>query len=205
MPIITALKPQKNKKRVNVYLDGKFSFGIDLDNLVKFRLKVEKQISENKVNEIVKEAELQKVFGKLIRFATLRPRSKREITTWFKKHKIYKGIQDVLINKLKRLKLIDDQKFAQWWVEQRMSFRPKSLRVLKLELREKGIDRSAIEDALSEVNIDEDKIAKELLEKKKYRWEKLPKLERKKKMSEFLARRGFGWSVIKEIVRNNQN
>ena len=46
MPTITSIKPQRNQKRVNIYLDGKFGFGIDLENLVTLRLRVEQELTE---------------------------------------------------------------------------------------------------------------------------------------------------------------
>jgi regulatory protein len=79
MPQVSDIKPQKNKKRVNIYLDGKFAFGIDLDNLVKLDLKVEQELSDEEVADIIKKAEFQKTLDKLLRFATLRPRSEKEI------------------------------------------------------------------------------------------------------------------------------
>jgi len=202
VPIITALKPQKSKKRVNIYLDGKFSFGIDLENFLRLGLKVEQRLSEKRIKEIIKKAEFQKISDKLIRFATLRPRSKREINDWFRKHKVYQGLHEELFDKLKRLDLIDDAKFAIWWVEQRNSFRPRGKRALEAELRQKGIEKDFIIKALDKVKIDEVKIAKELLRKKKYRWEKLDKFEAKKKMTGFLARKGFGWNIIKKVIND---
>ena len=200
MPIITKIKSQKNKKRVNIYLDNKFAFGLDLGNFMKLGLKVEQELSEKKVSEILKKAEFQKTLDKLLRFATLRPRSEKEINIWLRKYKVHQSIIPDLFNKLKRLKLLDDKKFAKWWVEQRMNFRPKSKRIINYELRSKGISKNIIEDVLSEVKIDEGKIAKEMLTKKIYKWEKLPKFEARKKMREFLARKGFGWSVIKDTI-----
>lgn len=201
MPIITAIKPQKNKKRVNVYLDGKFGFGIDLENLMKLALKVEQELTEKEIEEIVRKAEFQKTYDKLVRFATLRPRSEKEVNLWLRKHKVHKSLHKELFNKLKRLELLDDKKFAQWWIEQRTTFRPRGKRALFAELRQKGIDRDLIKEILDEVEIDEEKIARQLLEKKRYKWEKLPKFEAKKKMSEFLARKGFGWEIIKQAIK----
>lgn len=200
MPIITAIKPQKNRKRVNIHLDGRFGFGIDLENFVKLGLKVEQELTDKEIGEIVKKAQFQKTYDKLVRFATLRPRSEKEIGDWFKKHRVYKSLQKGLFNRLKRLELIDDRKFVQWWVEQRTAFRPRGKRALSAELRQKGIGRELINEVLDETKIDEGKIARELLEKKRYKWEKLGRLEARKKMSEFLARKGFGWAKIKEAI-----
>jgi regulatory protein len=199
--IITDLRPQKNKKRVNVYLDGRFSFGIDLENLVRLDLKIEQEYSEKEIKEIVKKAEFQKTYDKLVRYSTLRPRSKREVEMWLRKYKVHESLHDELFNKLKRLELLDDTEFAKWWVDQRITFRPRGKRALMAELRQKGIDRYIIDEVLSTAEVDEKKMAKKLLERKKYKWEKLGKLEARKKKSEFLARKGFGWEIIKQLVK----
>ncbi len=200
MPIITKIKSQKNKKRVNIYLDDKFGFGLGLENFVRLGLKVGRELTKTEIKEILKKAEFQKTLDKLLRFATLRPRSEKEINIWLRKYKVHQSIISDLFNKLKRLKLLDDKKFAEWWVEQRMNFRPKSKRIINYELRSKGINKNIIEDVLSEVKIDEVKIAKEMLAKKIYKWEKLPKFEARKKMGEFLGRKGFGWDTIKKVT-----
>ena len=202
MPIITSIKPQKNKKRVNVYLDNKFGFGLDLETFVKLDLKVEQELTDEQVGKIVKEAEFQKVYDKLLRFSTLRPRSEKELKDWLKKHKVHLSIHENLYSRLKRLDLLNDNKFAQWWVEQRMEFSPRGKRALIAELRQKGINRDLIIQLVNESVSQgyEEKTARKLLQKKKYKWERLQKLEAKKKMSDFLARKGFGWEVIKNAI-----
>lgn len=200
MAVITSMKPQRNQKRVNVYLDGKFGFGLDLENFVKLGLKVEQELSDSDVEKIVKKAEFQKTLDKLLRFATLRPRSEKEIRAWFKKHKVHESLHKGLFKRLARLDLIGDEKFAKWWVEQRLGFRPKSKRILKYELKNKGIKDELIDTVLSEVIIDEVKIAKGLVDKKKYRWKNLNDFDRKKKMATYLSGKGFGWEIIEKIL-----
>ena len=192
---------------MNVYLDGKFGFGIDLDSLVIFDLRVGKRMSQKRIDEVVRKAEFQKTYDKLLQYSTTRPRSEKEINDWLKR-KIGKDLNEELYNKqslrlrqrLKRLELIDDEKFARWWIEQRNAFRPRSKRVLVQELRLKGIDKYIIENALSEYEINEDVIAKSLYDRNKYKWERLPEFERKQKASAYLARKGFGWDVIKKVI-----
>lgn len=200
MPTVTSIKPQKNGKRLNIYLDGKFSFGIDLGNFVKTGLKVDQELSEEKIKEIVKKAEFQKTLDKLLRFATLRPRSQKEINNWLKKKKVHESLHEELFIRLKRLELIDDKKFARWWVDQRMNFRPKSKRILYQELRNKGIKKETAREVLGGIKIDEEKIAKELLEKKMYRWKNLEPHQARQKMSGYLAGKGFGWDTINSVV-----
>ena len=200
MLVITAIKPQKSKKRVNIYLDGKFGFGLDLENFIKLNLKVEQELSEVEIEEIVKKAEYQKMFQKITMFAALRPRSEKEIRDWLKRKKVHDSLANDLFSQLKRLELVDDNKFSKWWIEQRATFRPRSKRMLRYELGGKGVGKDIIDNAMSETNIDEAQIARQLVDKKKYRWEKLDKQEAKKKKAEFLGRKGFSWNVIREVV-----
>jgi regulatory protein len=200
VPIITAIKPQRIQKRVNVYLDGKFGFGIDLENFLKLKLKIEQELSENEIEQIVKKAEFQRVLDNLLRFAALRPRSEKEINDWLVRKKVHESIYKELFNRLNRLDLLDDKKFAIWWVEQRNAFKPKPKIILSNELRIKGIEKEIIEEVLAKSEIDEEKVARDLLEKRSYKWSKLPKYEAKQKMSEFLARKGFDWDVIRKLI-----
>lgn len=200
--IITSIKPQRNGKRVNVYLDSRFGFGIDLDNLVKLGIKVEKEFSEEEIAKIVKKAELAATYDKLLRFASLRPRSEKEVRDWLKRKKVHQSLHKELFNRLKHLELVDDEKFAKWWVEQRQAFRPKSLRIMNYELRIKGIKKDTIEKVLGETKIDEEKIAKELLEKKAYKWKGLAGREARKKKTQYLVGKGFSWEVIEKILIN---
>jgi len=201
MPIITSIKPQRNGRRVNIYLDGKFGFGIDLENFVKLGLKVEQELSDRKIEEIVKRAEFQKTLDKLLRFATLRPRSEKEIKDWLKRKKVHESLNKDLFIRLKRLDLTDDEKFARWWVEQRRLFKPRGKRALEMELRVKGIKKEVISQVLSDSKVDEEKVARELLDKKAYKWKNLPGREAQQKMGQFLARKGFGWEAIEKVLK----
>jgi regulatory protein len=201
VPTITSIKQQKQKARVNVYLDDKFGFGIDLDNFVILNLKVGQELTEEEVEKVVRKAEFQKTLDKLLRFAMVRPRSEKEFTDYFRRKKVHESMWEELLSKLKHFELLDDRKFASWWVEQRQNFRPKSARVLKLELTQKGVIREIIEDVLGETKIDEAKMAKELLERKAYKWKNLEPRIAKQKMTQYLAGKGFGWDIIEKVVK----
>lgn len=202
--IITSIKQQKNKNRVNVYLDDKFGFGIDLDNFVLLNLRINQELTQEEIEKIVRKAEFQKSLDKVLRFATVRPRSEKEIRDYFKRKKYHISIYDSLLEKLKHFELLDDFKFAKWWVDQRLQFRAKSKRVLQIELRQKGITKEIIDEVLEGTIIDEEKMAKELLEKKMYKWDKLEPRVAKQKMSQYLAGKGFGWNVISRVTGTSE-
>jgi len=190
--IITGIKPQKNGKRVNIYLDNKFGFGIDLENYVVLGLKVGQEYSQEKIEEIIKKAEFQKTLDKLLRFATLRPRSEKEITDYLKRKEVHESLTEELFNRLKRLDLVNDEVFAKWWVEQRLQFKSKSKRELEFELRNKGIGKEIISEVLAESGVDDLKAAQKLLDR-------YPSKTRQQKI-DYLARKGFAWEVIDRLL-----
>ena len=200
MPEITSIKPQKNGKRVNIYLDNKFGFGIDLENFVVLGLKEGSNYSEEEIDEIIKKAQFQKTLDKLLRFATFRPRSEKEIRDWLKRKEVHKSLNGELFQKLKRLDLLSDEKFTRWWIDQRLSFKPRGKKALKYELFQKGIDKGIVNKVLEDSKVDEVKIAKNLLEKNDYKWKKYKGAEAKQKKSQFLVRKGVSWDSIRKLI-----
>ena len=200
MPEVTLLKPQKNGKRVNVYLDGVFSFGIDLDNLVLSHIKIGTILTDEEVEKIVRKAEFQKTLDKLLKFAMLRPRSEKEINDYLKRKKVHESMWKDLFEKLQHFELLDDAKFAKWWVDQRLAFKKISAKVLKLELFKKGIDKEIVNNILEETPIDEEKMARELLDRRAYKWEGLDERTAKQKKFQYLAGKGFDFEVVEKIL-----
>ena len=102
---------------------------------------------------------------------------------------------------LNGLELLDDVAFAQYWIEQRETFRPRSRYALGQELRQKGISREIVAAALEEV--DETAAARRAAEKQANRWAGLPEDVFKEKMAGFLQRRGFSYDIIREILEES--
>lgn len=198
MPIITALKAQKNKKRVNVYLDNKFSFGLDLENILSNSLKIGKVLTEEQISDIVKKGEFTKTYDKVLNYISVRPRSEKEVMDWFRRKKVHHSIQADIIAKLKRLKFLDDSEFAKWWVDQRITFKGKPLKIVKIELLQKGISRDILEKILAETVVDEKELIMRQLRKIEGKWQGMDTSERKQKITQYLQRKGFTWETIKD-------
>jgi regulatory protein len=207
MAEITKIKAQKNKKRVNIYLDGKFAFPLDADNFLKAGLKVGQKLTQKQVDDLVFKNKFQKLLDKVLRLISRRPRSEKEIRDYLKKKwykrpaaagKLYQNLEEKVIKKLKKQGYLDDQEFARWWVEQRSTFRPRGKFGLTMELRQKGIDKTIIEKAINKV--DELSLATKLAQKKLKVYKNLPREEFWQKMSAYLARRGFSWKTIKKVL-----
>lgn len=203
MPIITSIKAQKNQKRVNIYLDNSFGFGLDLENFIRIGLRVNQRLTENEAKEIIRISELQKSFDKTLRFVMTRPRSLKEVKDYFKRKEIDSSLHKNILERIEKLELLDDQKFAKWWVDQRLEFKHKSKKDITFELRQKGIDTNIIKNVLDDSEIDELKIAKELIVKKNYKWDRYGESERRQKITQYLAGKGFSWDIISQAVDIN--
>jgi regulatory protein len=197
MAKVTGLKVQKrNKDRVNVYLDGEFAFG--LSRIVAAWLQTGQELSDEKIAELQAQDSVEIALQRALNYLSYRPRSEKEVRQNLKKHKHNQVVIDEIIERLVRGKLVDDENFAGLWVENRSEFRPRGSRLLRSELRQKGISDQIIEDTLTD--LDETSLALKAARKKARRYRELERDEFKKKMYGFLARRGFHYGVISEVV-----
>lgn len=153
-----------------------------------------------------------------LRFISLRPRSEYEFIQFLQKTIKRKNMvvsEDILpriLSRTKELGYLDDKKFVTWWIEQRDTHKPKSFRVLKRELQQKGIDSALIEEiqttlARNDTGHSELERARSAVRNKLRLWEHLPFIERKKKLFGFLGSRGFSheisYTLVDELLRKD--
>lgn len=212
MSKITQIEPQKKTPhRFNIFLDGQFAFGADEDLIVEYRLTIGKEIDASFLEKLLYEAEVGKLMQRMYGLFSIRQRSEKEVRDYFRiknqeakikeKEQISDLTIDLVIKKLKQKELLNDKAFAKAWVEGRRRSKNKGSIALKYELMAKGIDRIIINELLTEESPeDEKKLAEQALDKKIISWKNLEKVEFRKKSYAFLARRGFGFDVISEIV-----
>ncbi|MBI2420743.1 MAG: RecX family transcriptional regulator, partial [Candidatus Levybacteria bacterium] len=140
-------------------------------------------------------------FNSSLRFLSFRPRSEKEITDYLLKKKLSPEIIEKIKIKLSEYNLIDDKDFAQWWIEQRLRNKQRALRVIKMELRNKGITREVIENALSTFSISPDtESINKLIEKKLKRLDN-PTEEDIKKLYQSLVRKGFNFDDVSKKIK----
>lgn len=214
MAKITSVEPQKNPRRFSIFLDGEFAFGADEDLVVEYRLVFGKEISQVLLEKLVSETEIGKLMGRMYKLFNIRPRSEKEVRDYFHKRNQQLKIKDkeitsalvvdLLVDKLKQKDLLNDKEFAKIWIESRRRSRKKGMIALKQELFQKGVDKDIIEEVyrLQVTGYSEQKVAEEALSKRVERWKNLPAVEIRKKAYGFLTRRGFEYSIIKEVVEN---
>lgn len=197
MKKITALEAQKkNPNRVNIHLDGEFAFA--LARITAAWLKVGDSLSDEKIAQLQGEDERERALQQALLLLSYRARSEKEIRQNLKKHEYSEAAIEHTLTRLRENRLANDNEFAQAWVENRSTFRPRSRRALTMELRQKGIDEETVKEAVS--GVDEEALAYETARKRAPRLTVLEWGEFRKKLSEYLARRGFPYPVVTSVV-----
>jgi len=197
MKKITAIQVQKRTpNRVNIHLDGEFAFG--LARIVAAWLRVGQELNEEKIEQLQAEDARERAFQQAMLFLSYRARSESEIRQNLRKHKIPEPVIEQTLDRLRQDGLANDNQFAQAWVENRSAFRPRSRRMMAMELRQKGLTDEAVSSAIA--HVDDEALAYEAAQKKVARYKGLEWNEFRKKLSDFLARRGFSYSVVAPVV-----
>ena len=205
MSRITQLKAQKNRKWVNIFLDGAYFTSLELITVTKLGLKVAMDISQSDLNQLLRKHHDEKLLFRAMNFLSLRPRSEKEVTSYLQKKwtpklskEDYRKRVRGVVEKLKKENLLNDSEFANWWVEQRLTFRPKGKIALRKELQQKGIGNDIINEVLA--SLDEVEAAKRVAEKKSRMFKGQSSMQARRKLVAFLQRRGFSWDTIRQIV-----
>lgn len=108
---------------------------------------------------------------------------------------------DKVIARMGELGYVDDGKFAEWWIDQRTAFKPKGNRLIKMELKAKGVPEEVIASALAPRGSESLlTAARQAVARKLPLWAKLPILARKKKLYDYLGRRGFDGETIAKVI-----
>lgn len=178
-----------------MYLDGSFAFG--LAEITAAYLRVGQTLSPAEIEKLRDADLVEKAKEAAIRYIEYRPRSIDETRRQLQKKEYPEAVIEEVVDRLEAVKLLDDAAFARYWVEQRDTFKPRSKIALQQELRQKGIDRTLIDEATA--GIDEFAAARQAATAKARRWQSLPEEQFRQKLGGFLQRRGFGYDIIREI------
>ena len=194
---ITALRFQKrNKNRVNVYIDEKFAFG--LAAIKAARLKVGQRLGDEEITRLRELDQVEQSYERALNFLSYRPRSEAEVRRNLDKKDVPDQVIEVVVARLTRAGLLDDREFARYWVENRLQFKPRGERALRQELWKKGVPDAVIAEAL--MDLDEEAAGRQVAEAGARRLARLDDQTFRRKLTAYMARRGFSYAVIGPLV-----
>jgi len=200
----------KNPNRVNIFVNGKYEFSLDISQVVDFKLKVGLEISEEDLAEYKKASEFGKLYQRALEWVLVRPRSEKELNDYLVKKlrtsssdtlkavrpslRSSEDVSELLKTILERLiakGYVDDRKFAEYYVENRFVKKGISRKRLKMELIKKGINKDIIDEVLDVRNDEEE--ALKIIAKKRARYDD-------DKLIQYLCRQGFSYQLAQSLV-----
>ena len=197
---VSAIEKQERRRRYNVFVNGEFAMALEPEVLASSGLKLDEPVTAERLRELSVEDLRKRALDGAFRLLATRPRSEQEI----RDRLVRRGLpHDVIVHTLGRLKeygYVNDTEFARFWVEARSGANPRGRYVVRRELRQKGVDQDTSEEALE--GLTEERSARKAARKKLASLRGLEYQEFRNRLSGYLARRGFGWDVIKPVVND---
>ena len=141
---------------------------------------------------------LQRCLDSAYRYLSYRPRSEAEIKQCLKRRGFDSEVVEKTIAKLKEQNLIDDVAFAQFWKSNRLSFKPRSRRLIIKELKDKKIAPEVIEQVTQD--IDDEANAYKLGSSRMHTMGELNYLDFYRRLSSYLSYRGFSYAIIRQTL-----
>ena len=197
MPTVTALQPQAgNLARINVHLDGEFALGLSGGRAAEWH--VGQVLTEAQV-ELVRTAEAVDSGVKAVRrLLEVRPRTDGEMRTRLMRKGFTAAEIEQIMQRVEQAGEVNDARFATQWVETQTTFRPRGARALVSELRRRGLDAETI--AAATAGVDELAAARTAAAGRMRRLAALPAAAVRRKLGDFLQRRGFSYDVVRSVV-----
>lgn len=215
---ITAISAQlRDANRVNISIDGKYRFSLDITQLTDLNIRIGREITEDEYAQLETESQFGKLYVRALEYTFMRPHSAREIrdylwrktrATKYKSKKtgeikeragVSQSVVDRVFDRLSDRGYIDDEKFARYWVENRNQTKGASQRKLTAELQAKGVDRAIIEQAMAEIGrLDSDELHKVIAKKRR-------RYPDDKSLIAYLARQGFRYDDIMQALATSDD
>lgn len=202
MKKITKIEYQKNNKnRVNIYIDDNFAFGLDLNIMIKYSLAKNMEIEEEFINDILKAEEEINVYNYAVSILSRSAKSEKELRMKLQDKGYENQFIDNAIIKLKQQRYLDDERYSEMFINDKINFSKYGKRRIQEGLYIKGVDKEIISEKISQLSEEDEFERAMLLGAKKIKSIKDEDTHKKGvKLSNFLIGKGFEYSVVRKVV-----
>ncbi len=203
----------RDQNRVNIYVNEKFAFSLDLKQVVDLQLRIGKKLTHEELQELHSASEFGKLYQRALEWSLTRPRSVWETRDYLKRRQLKRTqlnrkrahdelkplpeIQDKTINlvleRLTTRNYVNDRTFAEYYVENRFVKKGISQKRLVLELHKKHVDEDIIQEVLVSSGRNEDAELAKMIAKKKRKYDS-------QKLIQYLIGQGFNYQKVKDAV-----
>ncbi len=196
---VTAIERPPRKRRYDVRIDDARVVPLSREVLAAANLRVGQEVDDSRVAELEAAEARHTAMTSALRLLSYRPRSEREMRDAMRSRHIPETIAGETLARLRELRLLDDQVFAEAWTESRQRNSPRGRRMLLAELAQKGVEREVAQESVAAV--DEGAAAVRAARKRSRTLRGLEFRDFRRRLGDFLARRGFGYDVCEAAIK----
>ncbi|CAM4262564.1 regulatory protein RecX [Paenibacillus typhae] len=197
---ITKVERQKKSDHRYIIHFGAYNLTVHEDVMIKYRMISGNSFMKEDLEEIVVADERQRAYVEGLRYLERKPRTAQEMARRLREKEIGETIITEVLQRLQQERFIDDPLYAKQWAEQRITNQRKGKLWIRQELREKGIDKSLIAEALENISPEEELESALQTGRKKWNMIRGDKNDKRRKTGAFLMRRGFPGEVVRQVL-----
>ena len=200
--LVTAITQQKkDETRYNVFIDGEYVFALPMQDILYFKLKEGREVPEETVEYIQNSLIYIKAQDLALHYIGYKMRTVKEIRMKLEEKEFSEEVIEKVIAFLEKYGYADDREYCRKYIKEKLRMKPKSGYALKIELRQRGISSRIIDEVMAETEMDEEGDAFRWLERKsRGNWPPADD-KQKKKLYDFLLRKGYSYDIIGEAFR----
>lgn len=203
--IITKLQNQIRKPgKISVYIDEKFVFTLSQEDIQFFGMKENCEISEEKYSFILEKLIYIKAQDQALSYLSYKKRTAFEVKEKLKDLMVSEEVIEKILSFLEKYHYIDDLDYCISYIRECKKIRPRSVFVIKMELKKRGVTDEILEKALMKEVVDEESDCLKLAEKKakgKMDWNQ----KEIQKIYAFLLRKGYSYGLIRDVLKKLTN
>ncbi|OAB45213.1 RecX family transcriptional regulator [Paenibacillus antarcticus] len=198
--IITGVEREPKQKYRYLISFGQHVLSIHEDIMIKYRMIKGNTFWKQELEEIVLSNEKQLGYVQALKYLERKARTSKEIQIRLKEKETSQEVIEDVLARLTREGLVNDAIYAQQWAEQRITSQRKGKAWVRQELRQKGVDKLLIAEALDGVSPDQEYQSALLMGRKKWNQTKGELLDKKRKTGSYLMRRGFSGEQVRRVL-----
>ncbi|AGX43756.1 recombination regulator RecX [Clostridium saccharobutylicum] len=203
MAKITKIEIQKrNKERINLFLDGEYAFSLSLELMYKEGLKVNQEVDINILKTLAKKESYIRCKESALKIIERNYKTEKEVRDKLKLKGYEEDDIDSSIEFLKNYNFLNDCNYTKAFIKDKINIQ--GSQKIKYNLIKKGISKEIVQEQLSSINKDDEKITALNLAKKKLNIIKKSENDEYKisgKLYRFLISKGYGYDIVKEVVK----
>lgn len=202
---ITRLRAQtKNPDRVSVYVDGRFAFGVYRDVVLSLELRKGRFLSVEEQQQAIRADRVLVAKSRAMHYLGYRARSEHEVRQRLARSGFDEPVVEEAVARLRELGYLDDAEYARSYARSRFERGGYGPRRVRSDLMRRGVPRRIIDATIAEIFEARDDVLETAREQAAKRWPRLAgeedPLKRRKKMYDYLLRRGFGYDTVRQVV-----